>query len=253
MKLQIMSDLHLGFGELTVPRTDADVIVLAGDIARPKQAIRWAYQLGKPVIYVAGNHEFYGGVIAQTLSELRGWARETGIHVLDDDELVLDGVRFLGCTLWTDLSLYDEGAARELSVRAAWQSMRDFALIRSQGQKLFTPDDMVARCRSHLVWLERRLDARVSGPTVVVTHHAPSPRSIHKTFAGSPINAAYIVDLERLFGADRVALWIHGHTHHSFDYTVRGTRVICNPRGYAFDGVNQNRAFDPGFTVEIPV
>jgi len=251
MKLQIMSDLHLGFGELTVPSTDADVIVLAGDIARPRQAIRWAYGLGKPVIYVPGNHEFYGGVIGQTLSELKGLAAETGIHVLDDDELMLGGVRFLGCTLWTDLSLYGQGAAHDLSVRAAWQCMRDFSLIRSEAKKLFTPDDMVARCTAHLGWLERRLDEARSCPTVVVTHHAPSPRSIHKSFAGSPINAAYIVDLERLFGADRVALWIHGHTHHSFDYTVNGTRVICNPRGYALDGVNQNHAFDPAFTVEV--
>jgi predicted phosphodiesterase len=251
MKLQIMSDLHLAFGEPVIPQTDADLIVLAGDIGRPRQAIRWAYGLGKPVLYVPGNHEFYGGVIAQVLSEMRGLAAGTNIRVLDDDEAIIDGVRFLGCTLWTDLSLFGEGADRELAVRAAWQYMRDFALIRTQGNKLFSPDDMVSRCRQHLAWLEKRLDEHSDVPTVVITHHAPSRRSIHSSFKGAPINAAYIVDLERLLGAQRVRLWIHGHTHFSFDYQVNGTRVICNPRGYALNGIEQNLAFDAGLVVEI--
>jgi len=251
MKLHVMSDLHLGFGELSVPVTDADVVILAGDIGRPRQSVRWAYGLGKPVLYVPGNHEFYGGVIGQVLSELRGLSAGTDIHVLDDDELILGGVRFLGCTLWTDLSLYGDGPARELSVRAAWQGMRDFSIIRTQDKKLFTPKDMAERFQRHLDWLEKRLDEHSTLPTVGITHHAPSRQSIHASFRGAPINAAYIADLERLLDAKRVCLWVHGHTHFSFDYSVNGTRVICNPRGYALDGVNQNSAFDPGLVVEV--
>jgi hypothetical protein len=113
--------------------------------------------LGKPVLYVPGNHEYYGAVMGQVIAEMRGLAAGTDIHVLDDDELILGGVRFLGCTLWTDLSLFGDGPERELAVRAAWQYMRDFSLIRTQGKKLFSPDDMVARYRQHLAWLEKRL------------------------------------------------------------------------------------------------
>ncbi len=251
MKLQIMSDLHLAFGEPTIPSTDADLIVLAGDIGRPRESIRWAYGLGKPVLYVPGNHEFYGGVIGQVISELKGLASGTGIRILDDDETIIGGVRFLGCTLWTDLSLFGDGPERELAVRAAWQNMRDFTLIRTQGKKLFSPDDMAERFRQHLAWLENRLDEPSSLPTVVITHHAPSRRSIHPSLSGAPINAAYIVDLERLFGSERVRLWIHGHTHFSFDYTLKGTRVVCNPRGYALNGIEQNRTFNASLVIEV--
>ena len=86
---------------------------------------------------------------------------------------------------------------------------------------------------------------------MVVTHHAPSPRSIHPRFEGSLLNGCFVSDLEHLMGAPRVRLWIHGHTHDSFDYTVRGTRVLCNPRGYMLQGVGENAAFDPALVVEV--
>jgi hypothetical protein len=86
---------------------------------------------------------------------------------------------------------------------------------------------------------------------VVITHHAPSPKSIHPRFAGSAINACFVSDVESLMGAQRAALWIHGHTHDSFDYTVSGTRVVCNPRGYSKNNVNENPLFDPNLVVTI--
>jgi hypothetical protein len=85
----------------------------------------------------------------------------------------------------------------------------------------------------------------------VITHHAPSRHSIHPRFADSLLNACFVSDAAHLLGADRVSLWIHGHTHDSFDHRVNGTRVVCNPRGYARGGVNENPAFDPHFSVEV--
>lgn len=251
MRLHILSDLHLGFGRPAIPRTDADVVVLAGDIGLPREAVRFAYEFGKPLVYVPGNHEYYGGVPEKIVAELRSLARGTEVRILDEDEEFVRGVRFLGCTLWTDLSLFGDGQPRDMAVRAAWQGMRDFARIRSASGRPFTPEDMAERHRRNRNWLEHRLARPASGPTVVVTHHAPSPRSIHPRFDGALINAAYVTDLEHLLGTDRAALWIHGHTHDSFDYVVRGTRVVCNPRGYALEGVDQNRAFDPGLVIEL--
>ena len=86
---------------------------------------------------------------------------------------------------------------------------------------------------------------------MVITHHAPSRHSIHPRFADSLLNACFVSDAAHLLDADRVSLWIHGHTHDSFDHRVNGTRVVCNPRGYARGGVNENPAFDPHFAIEV--
>ncbi|HJU22288.1 MAG TPA: metallophosphoesterase family protein [Casimicrobiaceae bacterium] len=252
MKLHILSDLHLAQAEFAWPPADADVAILAGDIARPMQAVAWAASLEKPVLYVPGNHEFYRGSIDGTLATLRELCAGTDVRLLDDDEVVLHGVRFLGSTLWTDFMLYGE-PRRESAMREGERFMNDFSRIRQTetSPTPFTPEDSVARFAMHRAFLARKLDEPFAGPTVVITHHAPSPRSIHPRFVGSPLNPCFVSDVEGLMGAARARLWVHGHTHDSFDYVVNGTRVVCNPRGYAKHGVDENACFDPGFVVEV--
>jgi predicted phosphodiesterase len=251
MKVNILSDLHLGQGALDPPDNDADIVVLAGDIARPREAIAWASALRKPVLYVAGNHEFYGSTIEDTLDALRAFSQGTQVRVLDDEALVVDGVRFLGSTLWTDFALLGEGQ-RVSAMREGQRSLRDFSRIRvgDAPDALFTPEHSVARFRRHARWLAQSLARPFDGATVVVTHHAPSRRSVHPRFDGSPLNACFVSDLEHLLDG-RACLWIHGHTHDSFDYVVGGTRVVCNPRGYAKNGVDENPRFDADFCVNI--
>jgi predicted phosphodiesterase len=252
MKILVLSDLHLGICELERPLTDADVVVLAGDVGPLRQAAAWALRFDRPVLYVLGNHEFYGGCIEHAAAELEQLCAGTQVHVLDDEQIVIDGVRFLGSTLWTDFLLLGDGEARQAAVEAAQRSMRDFSRIRSAGNDaLFTPADAAARFARHSAWLDARLDVPHDGPTVVITHHAPSPRSLHPRFAGSSLNACFVSDAEHLVGAGRAAVWIHGHTHDSFDYHLNGTRVVCNPRGYAKNGVNENPYFDPQLTIDI--
>ena len=251
MKLHVVSDLHLSAAGFDLPETAAEMIVLAGDIARPVEACAWAQRLGKPVIYVAGNHEFYGGSIDGTIAALRERSADQPIHLLEADELIVDGVRFLGTTLWSDFSIGDE-AERAQAEEQALAMVRDFSRIRadSSADRLFSPADSTKLFRRSVAWLQRKLDEPFSGSTVVVTHHAPSLRSVHPRFAGSPLNRCFVSDAEHLMGGARVALWIHGHTHDSFDYSVDGTRVLCNARGYAKDGVNENAAFDAALVVE---
>lgn len=250
MKLNILSDLHLSQGELPLPENDADLVILAGDLGRPARAMAWASRIPKPVLYVAGNHEFYGGSIEGGVAELKQLCAGTRIRVLDCEAVVIGGVRFLGATLWTDFRLEDAGAAREAAMSEATRFMRDFSVVRIDGVP-FTPQASAGLFDAQAAWLEARLAEPHAGPTVVVTHHAPSPRSIHPRFAGSPLNACFVSDAERLIDERRVQLWIHGHTHDSFDYRVAGTRVLCNARGYAKDGVNENPAFDANLLVEI--
>ena len=254
MRLQVISDLHLSRGWLE-PRTadSADAIVLAGDIARPEPAIAWARSLARPVLYVPGNHEFYGASLTGVVRELRRLAQGTQVHILDNDECVLDGVRFLGSTLWTDFLLFGHGDERDGAAAQAIEHMRDFQKIclDEERQILFTPMDSAALFRRNTAWLAARLDDRWDGPTVVVTHHAPSARSIAARFRGSLLNACFASHADGLLGGGRVRLWIHGHMHHSVDYVAEGTRVLCNPRGYATDGRNENPEFDPCLVVDV--
>ncbi|MBS0445074.1 MAG: metallophosphoesterase [Proteobacteria bacterium] len=254
MKIAILSDLHLGVAPFDPPATDADVVVLAGDIARPREAVAWARRYDRPVVYVPGNHEFYGGSIDGVRAELQRLCDGTGVRLLDAGETVLDGVRFVGTTLWTDFRLYaGDPVAHAESLKVAQRMLRDFSRIRraEASDELFAPGHAARLFAEQSAWLAARLTAPHDGPTVVVTHHAPSRRSIHPRFAGSPLNACFVSDADHLLDGRRAALWIHGHTHDSFDYDVNGTRVVCNPRGYAKDGVVENARFDPGFVATV--
>ena len=253
MRLNVLSDLHLSVEGMDRPRNDADVVVLAGDIARPRESAAWALGFDKPVLYVLGNHEFYGSSIEGTADELKRLCAGSHVHVLDDDEIVIDGVRFLGSTLWTDFMLFDEGDARNAAVAEARMFMRDFSRISTgnASNQVFTPLDSATLFARHADWLNRQLAAPHPGPTVVITHHAPSRRSIHPRYADSLLNACFVSDAEYLLDAERAPLWIHGHTHDSFDYAVHGTRVVCNPRGYAKAGVNENPHFNENLTIEV--
>jgi len=254
VRLNILSDLHISLAGQPLPGAASDIVILAGDISRPRQAIDWASGIERPVIYVPGNHEFYGGSLDSTNRDLDALSRGSSIHVLNQQEIVLHGIRFLGATLWTDFMLYGEGPQRQRAIEQAIELIRDFSRIQSDDRpgSPFTPLESARVFRRHSAWLADKLSEPFDGPTVVVTHHGPSPRSIHPRFAGSPLNTCFVSNVEHLMDGDRVPLWIHGHTHDSFDYTVNGTRVVCNPRGYARDGVNENALFDPDFIVDVP-
>lgn len=253
MKLSVLSDLHLSIWPFTPPSNDADVVILAGDIARPREAAAFARQFEKPVLYVLGNHEFYGGSLDGTKDEMARLCAGTNVHLLDCGERVLGGVRFLGATLWTDFRLFDDPARSASAKAEALLLVRDFSRIRltAAGQALFAPDDSARLFADHAAWLRARLQAPHTGPTVVITHHAPTRASIHPRFADSLLNPCFVSDAADLLAGDRVQLWIHGHTHDSFDYVANGTRVVCNPRGYAQQGRNENAAFDPDLTIEV--
>jgi Icc-related predicted phosphoesterase len=254
MKLLVLSDLHLSQGALAPPVADADLVILAGDIARPPEAVAWARALGKPALYVPGNHEFYGGSIGGTINDLRRLAAGSQVRIVDNEEVRIGNVRFLATTLWTDFLLYGPDDGRDAAVQEALLKMHDFRRIHldDERQTLFTPLDAAVLFDRNVAWLEHRLGSPWPGSTVVVTHHAPSARSVEPRFEGSPLNACFASQLDRLLDARLACLWIHGHMHHSVDYLAGGTRVLSNPRGYARDGRNENPAFDIDLTIEVP-
>lgn len=283
MKLLVLSDLHLEFSDLALPGGLAfDVAILAGDIVCPgSQAIAWArrspaLRCAKAVVLVPGNHEYYDRVMQDELALMRNEAepaRNPPIHVLDCDRVVIAGVRFLGCTLWTDFELRidtAEGPVSEPSrgIAAARRSMLDYRTIELAGTepahaasvirkhalatRKLTPEDTLALHHTHRAWLARALAEPFDGPTVVVTHHGPHRASLAPRFANDWVSTAFISELPASF-FDVPVLWVHGHTHTSFDYRVGHCRVLCNPRGYQAGQMvrPENIRFDPGLVVHV--
>jgi len=247
MKLHILNDLHIEFEDFAPPATDADVEVLAGDIGVGVEGLRWAeYRFPeRPVIYVPGNHEFYHHDIA-LVDELKAKAPDH-IHILNDDQVIIDGVRFLGSILWTDFALFGE-ADRFFAMQQARLQMTDFSIIQNNSQR-FTPEDAIRLHTASRDWLTDMLAEPFDGKTVVVTHHAPSSQSVHPRYANDLLTPAFASKLENLMEGDRAALWIHGHMHESYDYEIYGTRVACNPRGYAPNALNPD--FRPDWLIVI--
>ena len=245
MKIHLLSDLHLEFQDWTPPATDADVVVLAGDIHLGTRGVDWAARhFDKPVVYVPGNHEFYKHNLTTLPAKLREAAVGSTVRVLMDEAVLIDGVRFLGATLWTDFALLGQSPE---AMRAAQQEMTDYKKIRiGASYHRARPADTRAAHLASRSFLKAALAAPFAGPTVVVSHHAPSPLSVAPEYEGETLSAAYASQLEALFGSN-VDLWLHGHMHHTCDYSAHGTRVVCNPRGYAPKDLN------PGFRGDFVV
>ena len=251
MKMHILSDLHLEYSAFEPPMVDADVIVLAGDIWTGVRGIVWARQTwpDKEVVFVPGNHEFYRSEIGIENEMMEQAARLYGVHVLNRKEIVIGGVRFLGATLWTDFRLFGE-AERLNAYAAGLNALRDFRVI-DYGSKTLRPQDSAVFNADDVAWLERKLlNESFDGETVVVTHHLPSRRSVAERYSKQLLSACFASDFDHLMGFSKV--WIHGHTHDSFDYEINGTRVVCNPRGYSADGeAPENSEFNPELVVQV--
>lgn len=237
MRIQLASDLHLEFltrrfpGERMIkPAHQADVLVLAGDICDGSFAIDLFHDWPVPVIFVAGNHEAYNFRREDVLDEIRSAARDTSVHFLERDVVDFGGVRFLGCTLWTDYRL--AGVDLQLEARKnAQRCLNDHRVISNRDGSPFLPKDAYQDHQISRAWLHDELRRPYDGTTVVVTHHGPHPLSVHPRYRGDILNTAFVSDLT--VEVEQADFWLHGHVHDSFDYMVGKCRVVANPLGYA--------------------
>lgn len=238
MKLLILSDLHLEFGPLEVGTGDADVVVLAGDIHLKTRGVVWAMETFKdrPVIMVFGNHEFYGDKYPTLIERAKALSLGSNVHILENDAVDINGVRFLGCTLWTDFRLYGDP---RLAGYFCQQEMTDFKKIRvAPRYSKLNPVDVAKIHEASLLWLKNQLSDTEHAKNVVVTHHAPSARSLPLRPEGDLTGAAYATHLDQFIEDMPIDLWVHGHVHNNCDYRIGSTRIACNPRGYAPDHLN---------------
>lgn len=250
MRIQVLSDLHIEIATWQPHPVECDVVVLAGDIGNHVQGLEWGRRIwpDKEILYVPGNHEFYRHERTDALQQMRVRARELGVHLLDNDEVVVADVRFLGCTLWTDFNLFGEDL-KKAAMAEGKKYLNDFRLIRER-DRVFTPARSTQLHKISRKWLAAKLQQSFRGKTVVITHHLPSAQSVAERYKASLTSACFASHLDELMGMS--TLWIHGHTHDSFDYALHGTRVVCNPRGYCRNPDKpENGTFDPALVVEI--
>ena len=238
MRLQILSDLHLEFGDYAPEQTRADVVILAGDIHVGCHGIKWVKEHfpEQPVIYVMGNHEFYHHSMSGVFKEFRAATGSGNICLLENQSVQIGDFTFLGCTLWTDFKLWPNA---DKAMLAAGDAMQDFRTIK-MSTELVQPEDSLMMHVASVRWLQHQLRKCNPEKTVVITHHAPSGKSIPPFHKGNILNAAFASDLDWLVKKSRVPLWIHGHTHYSVDYKMGRTRIFSNQRGYPHE-------LDPGF------
>jgi len=265
LKIQLLSDLHNEFlrkGKNTpehrwsgsIPDTDADLVVLAGDIDTGTHGVEWAItesrRLAKKIIYVPGNHEFYGHEYHAMKSEISRLCDGTDVYCLDPGMTIHQGVRFIGATLWTNYEA-DSSVSPEMSMDYIDGALADhwrIKFIQDDSSRRFMPQDALALHVKQLGWLEQQLNSPHDGRTVVVTHHGPHPVCQHPHFPMSKMSAAFHSDLGYLIEKNEIEVWAFGHTHANLDCMIAGTRIVSNQAGYPGENV---AGFEANFTIEL--
>jgi Icc-related predicted phosphoesterase len=252
MKIQIFSDLH---ADVRPPKhievaPGVDTVVVAGDTCEgAENAFARLRQIVPPQIRICmnlGNHEFYRSCWSEELAQARSVAPLYRIHLLENDTVVFGNVRFIGATLWTDYALFGDAPRAMQTAAYGLNDHRRIKWRRDPWQR-FRPQEALLLHKRSRAFIETALMTPFDGATVVVTHHAPHPISLHSRYGSELMSAAYVSDLSAVIEAGWPAAWIHGHVHESFDYWVGTTRVLCNPHGYG----SENPSFDPSLVVEI--
>lgn len=281
-RIAVLSDLHqeftLGDRQITSaqffapdPNLDAvDVVVLAGDVHVPAtRSLDWIARNFSdiPVVYVLGNHDYYQFPQAgdeglqtylQVLNRARERASQLGIHLLENDTVEIAGARFIGATLWTDFRLsFDPPMFERMRVARGREGMNDYRRIKRPSQKnpeqrrRMRPIDTIGLHIGTLNYVREVLRVPFAGPTVMVSHHAPHPNSLHSDRIG-PLDHCYASDLSGILQQPEAPdLWVHGHIHKKSDYQIGKTRIVANPLGLRFTEDGYSRDFDPHLIVEL--
>ncbi len=260
-KFHVMSDTHQEFWhkEQVIKKDwvkDADFLLLAGDLTAGSMPIDYIKDLGKPGAYVLGNHEFYKRHWDDCIKEYKMRFQDSPISVLERDVIIFNNVRIVGCTLWTDFlapvkgkpvfdvtpSNTDEHFIEDQTFYCR-KGMSDFDVIKG-----ITTSGWRERYFNSVAYLKLILSQKHNGPTIVITHHAPSFKSSHPRWENSAIKGGFCSMLDYVIEEYQPELWVHGHCHDSSDYPIGNTRVICNPHGYPKENMGD---FKPYLTVEL--
>lgn len=267
-RIQLFSDLHADWrAPKPVEIGEAvDVVVVPGDVCEGARnsfvALRRIVPADIPIVFVMGNHEFYRRFVVEELEEARRAAPDYNVILLENDSAVVGavngvgGVRFIGATGWVDFRLFGDHRMAA-AMAAARGGMNDHRRIgwRKRPWERFRPQEAATLHARSRAYIAAEIANPHDGPVVVITHHAPSLRSVPTQWKSDLLTAAYASsiadDLVSVspgdVGPSRIDCWFHGHVHAPSDYMIGATRIVCNPHGYG-DEVD---GFAPCLIVEI--
>ncbi len=248
MKIFPFSDLHIEFGSPDIKIPDVDIVVIAGDVGTGNKGVRWIKEHIKetPVIYVLGNHEYYGNKYPGLLNKLKTETNGTNITILENEIVLMWNVIFYGATLWTDFELFGQS---RIAGYECEQFMTDFRKIRIEPEySKIRSEDLIRIHRKSLNWLTEILSRFSDKTNIVVSHHGPSIKSAPETNRNDLVTAAFASNLENIIETQKPHLWIHGHFHNSSDYMINDCRIICNPVGYPEE---RNKEFKENLVIDI--
>lgn len=250
MKIWIFSDIHLGLndakqGFIPFPVVeDADLLIVAGDVSDSIiNSVEWIKKISKKVktIFVPGNHEYYDLSIENTLKYIEENRIGENYFILNNDSVIIDNVKFIGSTLWTDFKVLAKDEYEKIVCQSACMNyvpdFSDFIYMHEPKNNIippfFRPKDAEYLHYLSKEYILNELNKDFSGKKVLITHHALHKKSIDKRFKDDLSTSAYVSDLSEIFSMEnKPNLVIHGHTHTTFRYLVNDVPVICNPMGF---------------------
>lgn len=250
MKIGVLSDLYVDeLGALPTPPEQPDILVLAGNVGQGTRGLEWAQAAYScPIIYVCGPYSYREQNIDTLDSELRSRSWGSHVKMLQNETLVVRGIRFIGSTLWTDFNLHGDP---DTAMLLAEEGSPDFKRIRRSDGETIRPVDIVARHRKAVDFLEQEATKHYEdGRTVIITHHAPSSKSVPPRYRDDMYAACCASHLDGLVERVDAAVWIHGSQHDSADYMLGRTRVVANPRGFPREQ-REVAPFKPNYFVEL--
>lgn len=240
LKIAYGSDIHLESWAtpdvLPVFPDDCDALIIMGDLTSygdgATQLAR-RYGTDRPIFYVPGNHEFYHSIYQDRLKAIQIDCDRNGIKFLGPDEAhEIDGVKFLGATLWTDYNLFGDVVAAMSSAGIGMSDHYTIGFREDDGNKWFLPRHALELHVEHLKWLIDECARDHNPRTAIVTHHLPSRMCIHPKWQGSKLNPAFASDVLHHFQDFMPALWFYGHSHDAMEVTIGGVRMLSNQLGY---------------------
>ncbi len=231
----------------------ADVVILAGDIDRGTRGVTWARLRfpDTPVLYIAGNHEYYDERIGRLHEKLREAAAGSNVRVLENDTFELNGWRFFGATFWTDFNLLGDPHAAMAAAGSKDRGMNDYRKIRRRDTGRLTPKHTALLHLDSRLALTQFLAGGDRAKSVVITHHAPSLQSLKPEKQADLLSAAYASNLDTLITEQGPAVWIHGHIHAVRDYLIGRTRILNNALGYQTAYNPDQTGFRPDLVLEL--